>query len=603
MNVTIKHYKHSHPDWNTVSLRQCIFDHQSSGINDNLCNAFKKIHHVAFEMAFRKNVLLSIEVKTQATIKTLGFVTILNEESTSDEVKLAFSHPTFIEFFAALHLVTLPQKEQLFRVQHSLIKRRVELVKFYFGLLGDFYANNITALSAPLKQFSIAYGDSVNKWEHACPPGFYTAYSSSSLIVHKEISWKGEVYRDLLKSAGIVVNASACVSLTSKTITSIHHMLTHAHIHKLSIINYSDTIRAISLEDTNHALNSSHLRLLDAYSCLYTGKTSAMKSKCISYTNTSGLESSVTYCHLRLNGVLHRFFKHLINFHDIKSVGLTIENFPLSVLENRYFRKSHKFRSIVPSRYMTISTLELHSCYEKILILLRELPIANISTLYMDTYTCTPLPMSADSISNVTVLKQLQNLIIRHESTSPMNASLLISGLTSLKYLRIEKISSKSASQIINAVSKQQLIVLELIHCYLRSGLQTLAKNIHQLTRLQNLNFEGVFLRDHHVSIISTEGITGLMSLSYLGLANNRITGKGLHDLVAALRNCKRFRSLNLYLNPITGRENIAVLSQLTNLHALHITVFSNDDKNELFTVVNSLTKLKSFKWSYYHGE
>ena len=136
----------------------------------------------------------------QTKIKSLGFVSIVSENSASDEVKIVFSHPTFIEFFAFLHLITLSQSSQLFHVQNPVTKKKTGLIDFYFGLLGDFYANSVTAVSLPLKQYSAAFAYPLNKWEHVCPSDYYTARSSSSLRLHKEIGWKGNAYRDLLDS-------------------------------------------------------------------------------------------------------------------------------------------------------------------------------------------------------------------------------------------------------------------------------------------------------------------------------------------------------------------------------------------------------------------
>ena len=602
MNATIKHYKHAHPEWNTISLRQCVLERPSSYINDDLCNAFKAIHRTAFEMTFNsKKFMLSAEVKLETDIKTLGFVTIFKTEPTSDEVMLSFSHPTFIEFFAAIHLITLSQKDQLFHVQNPLIKTRsrVGVVEFYFGLLGDYYTNNITALSIPLKQFSASYTEPVNKWEHVCPPGHYTAYSSLSLIVHKEIGWKGKIYRELLKSAEIGIDTGVCVSLTSTTVTSLHYILTYTDIHKLSVINYSPFIRVVSLEDMNHPLNTSHLELLDLLECLHRKYNSW--SQCIPYyKDISGLEPTVTYYHFNLDNTPFLYVvSSLIYFDNIKSIGLTIKD---QLHPPKHMDTDIKFLLKFPARLnMTVSlTLDIQNC-DGLMKLLRALP--NISTLYVGRYHCNDTILTGFEMisNNIIALKQLQNLIVKH--TLPMSMSVFLDRLFSLKYLRIEEMSYESVNQTINTVCKQQLIILELIQCSLSPNFQAvklLARNIRLLTHLQNLNLQSTNLSDNDLSIVSTEGITGLTNLSYLGLSNNRITGKGLRDLVTALKRCKRFRSLNLYKNPITGGNNIAVLSQLTNLYALHITVVSEEDKDMLYTAVKALTRLKSFKWSYY---
>ena len=70
MNATIKHYQHSHSEWNTVSLRQCILN-ISPGSGDDLCNAFKVIHHVAFKMTFNH-----IYVKSKLALRALDLLVL-----------------------------------------------------------------------------------------------------------------------------------------------------------------------------------------------------------------------------------------------------------------------------------------------------------------------------------------------------------------------------------------------------------------------------------------------------------------------------------------------------------------------------------------------
>ena len=124
-----------------------------------------------------------------------------------------------MEFFASLHLVTLSPSQQRYHIQNPVIKNRFGLVKFYFGLLGDFYLHNVSVVSLPLKHYSTAFAHPLNKWEHVCPSGYYTAYSSASLELHQEIGWSGKPYRDLLKSAGLIVKSwHVSLSLTGQSI-------------------------------------------------------------------------------------------------------------------------------------------------------------------------------------------------------------------------------------------------------------------------------------------------------------------------------------------------------------------------------------------------
>lgn len=153
-----------------------------------------------------------------------------------------------------------------FTYKTQRLRKKTGLIDFYFGLLGDFYANNVSAVFLPLKWYSAAFAYPIHKWEHICPRGYYTAQSSSSLRLHREIGWKGQVYRDLVESAGVVAHSSACLSVTKKTITDLQYLLeNHGKIHKLFIVDYSSSLRLISLNNTRNALNTLHLKAIECY--------------------------------------------------------------------------------------------------------------------------------------------------------------------------------------------------------------------------------------------------------------------------------------------------------------------------------------------------
>ncbi len=585
MNATIKHYQHNHPEWDTVSLRKCILNKQP-GSDDDLCNAFKVIHHVAFKMTFNHIYVFSENTKIRTSIKSLGFVSIIGEDPTRDEVRIVFSHPTFMEFFASLHLVTLSPSEQRYHVQNPVIKNRFGLVKFYFGLLGDFYFHNVSVVSLPLKHYSTAFACPLNKWEHVCPSGYYTAHSSASLELHEEIGWSGKPYGDLLKSAGLVVKSSACISLTNKTINSLHYMLNRASISTLSIIGYSELLRAVTLKVEHHSLNISHLKLLNCLSNFIVCKE---------------LHSLITYYHLKIDNLVNdfqygadliTFLEDLNHYTKAPSFGLTV-NDPKLLLS--YDIVTYNMRGL------NISSIEIHCCYEHTWILSSAFP--HIITLYIELLPkCTSESHQQDIRTLSTALKYpryLQHLIIK--PTLGKNVSTLLSGFISLQYLSIEKmyIDGKTADQLITVVSKD-LTVLALSHCKLEGlAVKYLTDGLCLLSKLRNLNLYGVDLKDSDVNML-LESIKKLASLSYLGLAKNKLNGEGLKSLVGVLKRIKTFRSLNLFDNPITGRDHIEVLSEMTHLDTLHITVVDDNDKLALFRVVQNLTQLQSFRWSIF---
>lgn len=580
MNATIKHYKYDHhPHWNTHSLRKCILNI----LDDDLCKAFKVIRHTAFEMTFNQKHLFFVDTTDQENINHLGLVSVDGGDAPNrEEVKFTFSHPTFMEFFAALHLITLSQSEQRFHVQNPVINRKQGVIDFYFGLLGDFYANNVTAVSVPLQHYTAAFAFPLKKWEHVCPSKFYTAYSSLSLRLHQEIGWKGDAYKHLLQSAGIVKSSSACISVTNQTITYAHYLLEHAQISRLSIVGYSSSLSAISFEDEVHHLTIYHLELLQ---CLN------------SFANCSNVQfrirSSVTYVHLKTNAYLIQSstdFKSAIRnlkaFNKLQSFGLT----------------THDSGLLINEILKGLSSVEVHCCYRSLLPMLKQ--YANITTLYVELQSCNSY--SSDKrlmrrrVPLSTLLSrpdQLKSLIF--QPTLSMTIDKMVSGLSALRYLRIERMNftGATAQQLIDFTNKD-LTILDLSHCRLKGiAKDILGSSLGLFSKLRNLNFYEVGLTDSDVNALS-ESIQRLNSLTYLGLASNEINGEGLQQLVNVLKTIQTFRSLNLFGNPITGRENIEVLSQMKNLQTLHISISNNDDKDALFRVVKDMPQLASFRWS-----
>ena len=113
MNVTIKHYEGHRLEWNTESLWQCI--HAKPPHRDDLCSAFNILHQdlVAYDTVFKNQTSFPDIKATKDHISQLSFVGVTSVPGSESRIKFTFSHPTFLEFFAALHLTTLPLNEQL----------------------------------------------------------------------------------------------------------------------------------------------------------------------------------------------------------------------------------------------------------------------------------------------------------------------------------------------------------------------------------------------------------------------------------------------------------------------------------------------------------
>ena len=141
MNVTVKHFSDRLQGWNTLSLWDCILNILSDSHSKKLCTAFKELHHIAFEMFFNGIDTFPNREEISSDINNLGFVKITRVDSNGDEVRYAFYHPTFQEFFAAIHLLDLNQEELLYfyikeRRQSMTWYQRNNPWLFYFGLLG-----------------------------------------------------------------------------------------------------------------------------------------------------------------------------------------------------------------------------------------------------------------------------------------------------------------------------------------------------------------------------------------------------------------------------------------------------------------------------------
>ena len=121
VDTIIKHFDDHHPQWNTVSLRECM-SNMAATPEDDLCVAFKHLHFVAFKMQFDHEDEFPDYLKINENINKLGFVNITKIKSVQDKVKYTFFHPTFLEFFAAIHALTLTQEQRLYLYIEDIIK-------------------------------------------------------------------------------------------------------------------------------------------------------------------------------------------------------------------------------------------------------------------------------------------------------------------------------------------------------------------------------------------------------------------------------------------------------------------------------------------------
>ena len=210
MNATIKHYHEFHSDWNSVSLRNCILSNNPEDPT-GLCAAFKTLHNVAFQMVFNGRNTFPEYHDVKLNIRNLGFVDIIKEDTIwdPDQVRYVFSHPTFLEFFAALHLTSLSREEQKYYVAlygKGWSFSYSDFWNFFFGLIGDFYlVLNFSSVSDLLHHSRVRY-----------------TRKASSGVCDYELEMQffkflreiGEALCKLLLSDNIVVNSSLCMEYT-----------------------------------------------------------------------------------------------------------------------------------------------------------------------------------------------------------------------------------------------------------------------------------------------------------------------------------------------------------------------------------------------------
>ena len=212
MNVTIKHYEGHRLEWNTESLWQCIRAKAPHG--DGLCSAFNILHQVAYDTIFKNQTSFPDIKATKDHINQLSFVGVTSVPGSESRIKFTFSHPTFLEFFAALHLTTLPLNEQLafvtarfrnHKIPQSLRLKYREyrlshrmLVKFYLGLVGDKFHYNTSGATPFLKQLFLKSSIEI---------GVCFAYK----WVEEVLGWTTQQFRNAIDSESVFkANYSVC---------------------------------------------------------------------------------------------------------------------------------------------------------------------------------------------------------------------------------------------------------------------------------------------------------------------------------------------------------------------------------------------------------
>ena len=340
MDTIVKHFDDRHPLWNTVSLRECILNTAIS--HDELCVAFRYLHHVAFKMLFYHEDKFPEYPKINENVNKLGFVNIMKTKSIQDRVKFTFFHPTFLEFFAAVHILTLPQEQLLylyikFYEQHKsqISSENPNAWLFFFGLTGAHFRSDtsVSALSTILRQMNMNFFIAgIADYPSLNHLGCYFKV----LKYIQELGWTGKKLDELLKSVRNSVNSSLCVVEISSLNEddALRYIFDHANIHKFRIgaLQRSHFI----FEDSNHRLDSNLLKA--AAPCQHTPagvmKDFSTVKNFSEAMNTFMIFSSLTQLQLKVSEATNLIFLDcfLKSFSNLRSLHLGLEGLDLEAL-------------------------------------------------------------------------------------------------------------------------------------------------------------------------------------------------------------------------------------------------------------------------------
>ena len=622
MNSTIKHYRDFHKEWNTGSLRKCIqfFTNERS---DLLCTAFQILRNVAFEMLFNKIDVFPEDpsIKLKESINSLSFVGIEEIDSTADEVKYMFSHPTFAEFLAAVHLTTLSQEEQLYYItQDFLGSFTFKFVwQFFFGLMGDFYTNDYSAVSILLRRFSTHYSDPTQQLvptrnRYGCPSEHAFSLSNALFEYAHEVGWERRDYEKLLELAGMVMNHSIRIDYTSLS-TPLSYLLKDLTIHKLHLTGnmLDEEVYSITLEDWKQALHWEHLLILQCLIALPNCRIKEFSSN----TLASVTALQVSFLHSHNLSQFSEIVKVLTNLSSVDVIVLgeykTIDNFVKS-LKGLTNLKELRVRMVCGGlspimetvQTIKVSDLHLHIPHHLLLGTRDVYPKELLGCYKRHSSSCGALSYLGEfqaKMQRLTISKAwfVPSYYPNKSDNSTSDLLSTIDGLRELKQLHFIALNfTKDNFQgLIKLLSENKnMQTVELSDTYLGDrGITILSKHLNLLPNLWELILDGNNLTDNGLAALARSG--ALRNLKSLKLSRNNITGNGVIKLVETLMLNRDFYSLDLSFNDIVDRGNgIEALANLTNLHSLNIrgvklTSFHTDSLIQLFSSLNELRSLE----------
>lgn len=575
------------------SLYLCI--HSSSDNESDMCNAFKAMCTVAFDITPFSQADAHYENMSgvmQRNINRLGFTTVSDYTIVEGQVEfmINFYHPYFAHYFAALHLTTLSQNEQFLYLYSQSQRSSFVSVTFFFGLMSTWYPNHQN--NNLLKRFYI-----YKSHHHRLSSGFCNFEIDTHFFdVIQDIQWPEKQKSDInfLKSEHIIVNNSLCI--TGHNSSTGNSFIKNLLKHNISTFQLS-TGKNITFLFENHTdtFDDEYMKLIP---CLYDGNME--KNHFPSVTTIIGHYSIISNFSTMINRqhfpALHSL--QIIDLIATKSDGRAVLDVISMLVHLKMLKISIKcslFPVIFdePETFVNVSYLhlELWQCVSSDLDVI---PWVTETHQFM----CPIRPVQS-VLKPFNQLKAL-TLIEPHESVTIHY--LLYEAAHNLQRLQLRKVNINviDINQLIETLNQlQNLQILEISQTNL--GNTELEELFNHLPHsLQELSLSNCHLKNHQVISLS-KALQTLSNLNSLNLSDNAITGEGLTKLVGALKYHKNFHSLDLsYHGQLPGSivcgTEIEELSQLTNLHHLNIQGcrVPRNIKKSLFKMFGQLAELRS---------
>jgi ABC-type multidrug transport system fused ATPase/permease subunit len=603
MNATIIHYPDEYYDeLTTQELWQCITNNIITAHND-LCLAFMTLHEAAFKMIFEGVTSFMKMSRSLKAIRKLGFVNAVivprknskeGFQIESEKVRFEFSHQTFQEFFAAVHLSTLPISEQLAFI--SVRKQEVlgfstissMVVQFYFGLIGDVYRDKVPAVSPMLAELILNPHHELSNFlgEQERFDVCNAVLDIDRLHLLKEIGWPGIEYRMGIESALLVSNSSAlCIPFWLK-MANADRLLNSLFQDKwnLTFVLY-DSAYTSTFEGWNHTSQSFTEFVNNLWPCM-AGILNPHDSVChkqifptisslrlhFYYIKASILLNLIqAFPNLRSLTVKFRLYMSDVFITDLNTTMQYIKqkhsNFSTDVL---YGTLEHVAPQVEPYLQLRINVCILQANE------VSKIDAQDVHLTMMDEFQCS---MDVETIALFCRGNKLQYLTIDINETSHVEA--LVKCLNQAKYLLKLKINyyfvgaKESSTHLLN------------IFKHLPHSLQSLILNMNGLT----------FTDDE--AMLFSEHLNRSLYLNSLYIYNSKFTSVGVVWLADALSSKMNLRTLALTVNDI---HDIIPLTNITTLIHLyldiphhHHTIDMDSTLTVMLEYLKHLTSLKSF--------